>query len=379
MKIGIKGIGVQGIITIFLILLGVASLVLASAPVQILILMLLAYASNASYSMVSRSAVRTSALYHAFTVFLNNALFYSVLHRLVGNELSLALFIPYTVATVFGSQNGSMASMRIESLFGIKANPDKKAKPTLQSVLAQKVLLGFVGVLGIVAAIFTRDLKTAAFVAFLALADNLTFSILRRSRNTNNVAYHVIASLIKGTIWYLLFRELSLSKMALAFFPQYCFGSVLGGLIGQDVSLRIERLIGASADDHLKSSAKHFMPVVPLAILSVVVVAISLFAHDPRFALYLALLSGAQQISFTLVSRSRNRGHMGYHMVASILSNGVWFLTFRQANLEQWSPDLYLPFTLGGTAGSISGAGISMQIERKLGISSDAHVAPKPS
>ena len=378
MKICGRDIGIQGVITIFLIFLGTVSLVVSSTPTEILILMLLAYASNASYSMVSRSAVRTSVLYHALTVFLNNTLFYLVLHRLVQNDLSIVLFIPYTVATVFGSQNGSLASMRIEERFGIKANPDKNAKPTPQSVLAQKLLLGFVGVLGIVAAVFTRDLKTAAFVAFLALADNLTFSVLRRSRNTNNVAYHIIASIAKGTVWYLLFRELSLSKMALGFFPQYCFGSVLGGLIGQDVSLRIERLIGASADDHLKSKAKHFMPTVSLAILSLGVVAISFFANEPSFAVYLALLSGAQQVSFTIVSRSRNRGHMGYHMLASILSNGVWFLTFRQANLEHWSPDLYLPFALGGTAGSISGAGISMQIERKLGISSDAHLA-KPA
>lgn len=375
MKICGRDIGIQGVITIFLIFLGVVSLAVSSTPTQVLILMLLAYASNAIYSMVSRSAVRTNVLYHALTVFLSSILFYLVLNRLSENEVSMALFIPYTVATVFGSQNGSLFSMRVEKKFGIKANPDKEAESTPQSIFAKKLLIGFVGILGIVAAIFMRDLKTAAFVAFLAFADNFTYSLLRRSRNTNNATYHIITSLVKSTTWYLLFRELSLSKVALGFFPQYCFGSVLGGLIGQDVSLRIERLIGASADDHLKSKAKHFMPITTLATILLAMIATSFLAHEPRLALYLALLSGVQQLVFTIVSRSRNRGHMGYHMIASILSNGVWFLTFRQANLEHWSPDLYLPFTLGGIAGSVGGAEISMQIERKLGISSDAHVS----
>lgn len=63
-------------------------------------LMVLAYLHNASYSMVSRSAVRDSAVYHAFTLLLSNVLWYLVLRRLVTDNMTLVLFLPYTVATV---------------------------------------------------------------------------------------------------------------------------------------------------------------------------------------------------------------------------------------------------------------------------------------
>lgn len=35
----------------------------------------------------------------------------------------------------------------------------------------------------------------------------------------------------------------------------------------------------------------------------------------------------AQNASFTLVSRARNSGSIGYHALASVASNGVWILS----------------------------------------------------
>lgn len=40
-----------------------------------------------------------------------------------------------------------------------------------------------------------------------------------------------------------------------------------------------------------------------------------------------ALILVIQNVSFTLVSRARNSGSLRRHMVASLLSNGVWFLS----------------------------------------------------
>ena len=37
------------------------------------------------------------------------------------------------------------------------------------------------------------------------------------------------------------------------------------------------------------------------------------------------LLLVAQNAAFTLVSRARNSGSYGFHAVAGILSNGIWF------------------------------------------------------
>lgn len=78
-------------------------------------------------------------------------------------------------------------------------------------------------------------------------------------------------------------------------------------------------------------------------------------------------LAFIQNISFTLVSRSRNRDHMTYHAVCSVFSNGIWFLTMRElvvADLTYW---LLLPYIVGTVSGSLFGATISMKIEKLIG------------
>lgn len=42
------------------------------------------------------------------------------------------------------------------------------------------------------------------------------------------------------------------------------------------------------------------------------------------------VLAFAQNIAFTMTSRSRNRSSMGYHAICSVFSNAVWFLTMRE-------------------------------------------------
>jgi hypothetical protein len=44
------------------------------------------------------------------------------------------------------------------------------------------------------------------------------------------------------------------------------------------------------------------------------------------FALW-GLILFAQNASFTLVSRARNSGSIGYHALASVASNGIWILS----------------------------------------------------
>ena len=78
-------------------------------------------------------------------------------------------------------------------------------------------------------------------------------------------------------------------------------------------------------------------------------------------------LAYAQSISFTLVSRSRNRDSIKYHIIASILSNGVWFATFRHLVTHDMSWALFAPYTIATVSGSVTGQKISMWIEQKIG------------
>lgn len=86
----------------------------------------------------------------------------------------------------------------------------------------------------------------------LAFVQNISFSIVSRSRNRNNIRYHVIAASFSNGIWFLTFRQLILADMNFVLFIPYCLGTVAGSVFGVRISMFIEKLLGASADGHLK-------------------------------------------------------------------------------------------------------------------------------
>lgn len=85
-------------------------------------------------------------------------------------------------------------------------------------------------------------------------------------------------------------------------------------------------------------------------------------------------LGFVQNISFSIVSRSRNRDNMRYHIIAASMSNGIWFLTFRQLVKSEMSFALFFPYCVGTVAGSVFGVKISMFLEKLLGASADGHL-----
>lgn len=91
----------------------------------------------------------------------------------------------------------------------------------------------------------------------------------------------------------------------------------------------------------------------------------------------LLFLSFIQSVSFSLVSRSRNRNNIPYHIIASIFSNGVWFLTFKLLVTNDMNLVLFIPYCIGTVTGSVSGVKISMYIEKLLHATSDSHLKEK--
>lgn len=83
--------------------------------------------------------------------------------------------------------------------------------------------------------------------------------------------------------------------------------------------------------------------------------------------LIILVLSFVQNISFTMVSRSRNRDNMKYHAICSVFSNGIWFYTMKLLVLSELSFLLLLPYIIGTVSGSIFGAKVSMKIEKLIG------------
>jgi uncharacterized membrane protein YfcA len=78
-------------------------------------------------------------------------------------------------------------------------------------------------------------------------------------------------------------------------------------------------------------------------------------------------LAFVQNVSFTMVSRSRNRDNMTYHATCSVFSNGIWFLTMHQLVMADLNYLLLVPYIVGTVSGSLFGAKTSMRIEQLIG------------
>jgi hypothetical protein len=83
--------------------------------------------------------------------------------------------------------------------------------------------------------------------------------------------------------------------------------------------------------------------------------------------LSLLVLAYVQNIAFSLVSRARNRDSFTYHTIAAIALNVVWYCTFRVLVTENMDLMLLVPYTVGTVAGSLTGAKVSMLIEKAIG------------
>ena len=83
--------------------------------------------------------------------------------------------------------------------------------------------------------------------------------------------------------------------------------------------------------------------------------------------IFILALAFIQNVSFTMVSRSRNRNNMTYHAICSVFSNGIWFATMHYLVATNLNWLMAIPYIIGTVAGSLFGAKISMKIEKILG------------
>jgi putative flippase GtrA len=87
------------------------------------------------------------------------------------------------------------------------------------------------------------------------------------------------------------------------------------------------------------------------------------------------VMAFVQNVSFSIVSRSRNRNSVAYHRIAAIFSNGVWYITAKYLIVTQhMSWLLFIPYTAATVYGSTTGQQISMWVERKLNLQADDHL-----
>jgi len=89
-------------------------------------------------------------------------------------------------------------------------------------------------------------------ILVLAFIQNISFSLVSRSRNRDNMRFHIIASGLSNTIWFLTFKQLIMTDMSLMVLPAYMIGTISGSVLGVKISMKIENWLGATADGHVK-------------------------------------------------------------------------------------------------------------------------------
>ena len=82
----------------------------------------------------------------------------------------------------------------------------------------------------------------------LGYIQNIAFSMVSRARNRDNQMYHASMAVLSNGIWFLTMRELVVADLTLWLLIPYVIGTVAGSLTGSNVSMKIERAIGAKAD-----------------------------------------------------------------------------------------------------------------------------------
>lgn len=385
---------------VFLVAGIVAALV--KNPWFTLLIMASAVVQNLTYSMASRSGVRNSYVYYALTSPLASVAFYMTLRFLVSKDMTLWFFAPYVAATVFGSVSGSNISKRVEKKFNITTRTDEKEEKALKDkkktsglsevetkrlawILKEKEktsgkgrwVLAFVlcGIAVLLLRSGAAAIESQLLLIGLVALKEMSFTLVRSSRNTNKPWFHAVVTVLDGVLWYFMWRELVMAKLPLALIPPYMLGGILGGLCGQKVAFFVGKRIQAEADAHLKGKSPSIVgPALCMLLLGFVS---TVWLGEWRGPMFMFAVAAFQSVSFSLVSRSRNRNNTNYHAIASVFSNGAWYLVFRNVVRKDMQLAYAPAYIAGSVFGSLIGVGASMYIEKMLGAASDDHVQAK--
>jgi len=116
--------------------------------------------------------------------------------------------------------------------------------------------------------------------------------------------------------------------------------------------------------------------VVPLSFIVCGIVAASWLRDFSEAILFLSA-STAQFASFVFVSRFRQRGSFFWHALASLASNGSWYVTMHALDSARSYWWLYALYVAGIVGGRVIGATWAQYVEQKFHIKSDATRDPR--
>ncbi|TSC60371.1 MAG: hypothetical protein LiPW15_249 [Parcubacteria group bacterium LiPW_15] len=206
---------------------------------------------------VARSA--DSYWFHFFAVVLNLGADFAKLAILVKFKMDWAMFLPTTTGSVIGSLIGANLAQkmaeRIKARFDIHVftKSEEAEREKTGSISWPKIQLVLLGVLLVPQTVFFGvnpwiGYAGGAVLLFFSAWQALSFTLKSRAGQRNNQQYLAWASVFSNGVWFLTMHQLVIGSITPEKAIPYIVGSAAGSLIGQLLSLRIERATGALMD-----------------------------------------------------------------------------------------------------------------------------------
>ena len=230
---------------------------------------------NFFYALTTRASQRGNNWYIATTGLIGGVVFFVSVTYLFSKDMTLMLFIPYTLSTTLGSVTGAFLSMIIEWTFDIKPDEHLKDRPK-GTPRPQASRTPYVIVLGMAAIwivfqesilnllgyaptplisplpFLNQEYLPRFLIMFIAatifLFDSAIHTLVSRAGNRNHAGYHVAACMPKGLFDFYKLRYISLNSSIPDIVPVAVLAGCIGELSGKDISERIEKWLQARMD-----------------------------------------------------------------------------------------------------------------------------------
>ncbi|HUO75739.1 MAG TPA: hypothetical protein VMU12_02400 [Candidatus Paceibacterota bacterium] len=229
-----------------------------------------------------------------------------------------------------------------------------------------------------VAGTISADIAAIApLVMVLAYVQNMTYGLQSRSANRNSNAYHAIAALAANFVFFLNRKLLVSKEVPIVLLSAYVFFTIMGTLHGNSISMKIEHMLGLSAEGAKgKPQLMKLWPTVAcLSLVLAVQVALGSSIVSRGVLISLLVVTALGNFSFSLLRVARSTDHYWFHAGAVVLNLGLGFteLLIMIGNKFDWS--LFLPTATGSIIGSLIGANLGQEVGKKLKAAFDAHVS----
>lgn len=352
-------------------------------------LVLLAFAQNISFSVISRARNRNSDNYHLIAAVFSNGVWFLTFQHLVINNMTLSMVLPFIAGTTLGSLFGAAISKSIENILGLTADATKTSseKNPEKSFLQKYGLFVLLGLCGVVSFLLTESMDLVATILGLAYVNHIMMGLSSRAKNRGSYNYLILTTVASWFIWFLTFGFLIKNEMNFALFVPYTVATVLGSITGARASMRIERFFGFKPDVNLSVSTEYkslsgFIRNWRLLLSILLICVLYVFCQKSQFGQFLGipstnmtvlmllfgtLIYGSQSMTYIISSRASNRSNMLYHLCGRLVNGLVTFFTYKYMVGFKASPDIFAPILAGSTLGNVFGQQIGIKIETKIG------------